>query len=684
MKLLEIKNNLIKLSFEKSENPILGRFMVLTSPEKSYVAQFVNLKSEVAGNCAIARLLFTFSSEGIVDNYDGSVPSKDSELAFLNPKELLDLLPVETPIKFGTLAQHEQVVNLDISIFENNFTAFIERDLDKSVFISNCVRQLFQLKEKSVIIDTDDLFADYPLIEFSKDFKLPLNAEMIDFLFEYELSGVDSSTKAVIQDIFYAIQQYIKTLEYEFLPIDKFVDVVAAQYKETQMPELALLKNRLLKYRDANIFANTKEEFLALNEIVNEKNCSIISIKNVSDALQKEVVSFIHKALETIEKYVYLFVSFNDDNSDKQLLKQVLNNNHVFTTLLVHNDYKYAKDLKSCAENIVIFTPQTMQHDFAAYNTFLNKLNLGEAILYGKLTQGIPFIIDIMDLELDLTKDDVLGDKYRFIPVPDTMELMPAESVEAADNFENSNSSLVAESDNLISTQDFPEVQSLDVKNAIQATQMQQVEISEMTPVVAENSEEVFDSSAFAEDNSSNIVAPVSNIFDEPEEDTPVISEAPEAEEVSNVPEQDNFAQEEDLLQEDLPLDMEEDLTVDDLDFIEDNQALTENLFAGADDTAQDEIVEAPQSDEFEDYADAQYEEEQSQVVPVYPVEDSSVGVEDGDCPFAQGDSVSHPRYGRGVVEKIIKYGNKTLCSISFENVGRRLLDPSISEFTKL
>ena len=34
MKLLEIKNNLIKLSFDKSENPVLGRFMVLTSPEK--------------------------------------------------------------------------------------------------------------------------------------------------------------------------------------------------------------------------------------------------------------------------------------------------------------------------------------------------------------------------------------------------------------------------------------------------------------------------------------------------------------------------------------------------------------------------------------------------------------------------------------------------------------------------
>ena len=37
------------------------------------------------------------------------------------------------------------------------------------------------------------------------------------------------------------------------------------------MPELALLKNKLLKYRDANVFANTKEEVLALKEKLNEK-----------------------------------------------------------------------------------------------------------------------------------------------------------------------------------------------------------------------------------------------------------------------------------------------------------------------------------------------------------------------------------------------------------------------------
>ena len=103
-------------------------------------------------------------------------------------------------------------------------------------------------------------------------------------------------------------------------------------------------------------------------------------------------------------------------------------------------------------------------------------------------------------------------------------------------------------------------------------------------------------------------------------------------------------------------------MTEEDLNYIEDNQII-EN----------EEIFD-------KDYEEMSFEQGDSQVVPVYPVEDNST-VSVG---FVQGDGVTHPRYGRGVVEKIIKYGDKTLCSIAFENVGRRLLDPSISELTKL
>lgn len=667
MKLLEIKNNLVKLSYENNETPILGRFIVLMANNKNYVAQFVNLKADNVSSYAIAKLIFTFTEDGVVDNYNGSIPSMESQLLDLNSEELLNLLPVETPIKIGTLAQQHDILNLDISVFERNLTVFAERELDKTTFISNCVRQLFQMKEKTVILDTANNFADYPRIEFTKDFKLPLNSEMIDYIFEYELAEVDTKTKAVIQDIFYAVQQYIKSLDFEFLPIDNFVDVVANQYKETQMPELALLKNKLLKYRDANIFANTKEEVLAFSQKLNEKNCSIVNINDINDSLQKEVIIFIHQALEKLDKYVYFFCCLNDENSDKKLLKRIINNNHVFTILFVSHSYKYAKDLKTYADNIIAFAPQDMQHDFAAYNTFLNKLNIGECIVYGKLTQGVPFIIDMTDLNLDLTKDDVLGDKYQFVPVPENVEMMATEDVELSKTLENADIPNAEDS----STLEAEEFETEAVEPEFIETPEEYIEQEE--PVVESVEEEEFDQPIvqseeieFAQEAeeqeeevpNSAIVEPIANIFEEteelPEED---FSEFPEFEEL---PEEDSF-------------ETEAGLTEDDLDFIEDNhfeeEALPENL-----DMAEDDYVEEPY-----------IQEENSQMVPVYPAQDQSpVNETDEEIEFAQGDSVTHPRYGRGVVEKIIKYGNKTLCSISFENVGRRLLDPSISEFTKL
>lgn len=673
MKLLEIKNNLVKLSYAETENPILGRFIILGSNEKSYVAQFVNLKSDTINNYAIAKLLFTFTPDGVVDNYDGSVPNMDSELSFLAAEELLNLLPIETPVKIGNLAQQDEMLSLDISVFERNFTIFVEKDSNKKTFISNCVRQLFQMKEKSVIVDTCNLFEDYPKIVFSKDFKLPLNSKMIDYIFEYELAEVDAPTKAVIQDIFYAVQQYIDTLDFKFLPIDNFVDVVANQYKDIQMPELALLKNKLLKYRDANVFANTKEEVLAFKERLNEKNCSIIDIKDINEPLQKEVMSFIHQALTEYEKYIYFFAPLTDNNSDKKLLKQFINNNHVFTTILVSSSYKYAQELKQHAQNILLFTPNDMNHDFAAYNTFLNKLNSDECIAFGKLTQGIPFIVDMSDLELDLTLEDVLGDKYQFVPISDNMQLVKTD--EYGNKTPVNLAPELTQDDVVQSTQEEQTLEYAPMQEEISDFSQEETVIDEEIPQIEESG--IIEEPAIelpqesVEDNNKNIVEPVSNILDDEsisEEDQGLTEDDLE---LDPLPEQEDLQSfdEEDLTDE--PLDEDSTaLTEDDLNFIDDNQIAQPSS-----------MYEEQEPEITDDYQESPYIEEQTPVVPVYPAEQEPTE-ESGD--FQQGDSVTHPRYGRGVVEKIIKYGNKTLCSISFENVGRRLLDPTISELKKL
>ncbi|MGN0031061.1 MAG: hypothetical protein ACI37Q_03810 [Candidatus Gastranaerophilaceae bacterium] len=673
MKLLEIKNNLAKISYTETETPVLGRFIVLATESKSYVAQFVNLKSDSINNFAIAKLIFTFTPDGVVDNYDGSIPSISSELSFLPAEELLNLLPVETAVKIGNLAQLEDMLSVDISVFERNFTVFCEKDTHKTTFISNCVRQLFRMKEKSVIIDTDNLFEDYKKIVLGKDFKLPLNSQMIDYIFEYELADVDAATKAVIQDIFYAVQQYIKTLDYEFLPIDNFVEVVTNQYKEMQLPELALLKNKLLKYRDANVFANSTEEIFALKNILSEKNCSIIDLKEINESLQKEVYSFIHTTLTEFDKYIYFFVPLTDNNSDKQLLKQLINNNHIFTTFLASSEYKYAQELKRHAQNLILFEPMTTNHEFTAFNTFLNKLNPDECIVYGKLTQGIPFIVEMADLELDLTKDDVLGEKYQFVPVSENLQLV------TTDNYGNQTPV------ELYDEPETPQVeQSYDNEqeaiSSIPQIDTPPIEMVEDLPTDNTEENEDYDevSQTEHEEITSNEIQPVGNI----------LSEENEFQEETNLTETDLTLTEQDMPTEDFipEAELEEDeishepLTEDDLDFIDETQfeqtEVEEDMYLQDDITAdEDEIVE-------DTYDELSYSENQPPVVPVYTEDDNLSDTNINE--LQQGDSVTHPRYGRGVVEKIIKYGNKTLCSISFENVGRRLLDPSISDLTKL
>ena len=94
----------------------------------------------------------------------------------------------------------------------------------------------------------------------------------------------------------------------------------------------------------------------------------------------------------------------------------------------------------------------------------------------------------------------------------------------------------------------------------------------------------------------------------------------------------------------------------------------------------------------LEEVGSSQIPEENSEILetknsttPIVPVYDADIPPEDmvTSDPIEQGDTVTHAKYGTGVVEKMIKYGTKTLYSINFDNIGRRLLDPTLTEIKK-
>ena len=69
--------------------------------------------------------------------------------------------------------------------------------------------------------------------------------------------------------------------------------------------------------------------------------------------------------------------------------------------------------------------------------------------------------------------------------------------------------------------------------------------------------------------------------------------------------------------------------------------------------------------------------------IPIYKA-DENTQASDDKIQISEGNIVYHEKYGKGVVEELFNYGKRTLCSIQFDNVGRRLLDPNLADLKQM
>ena len=765
MQVLEIKNNLVKIAYDVNDNLALSSFVIIEDTNTPYVAQVVNVKADKLTNFAIVKLLFTFNEEGILKNYNGTIPSLKSTVSILPSKELLDIIPIENNLIMGELAQQNVTLNVDKTILDNNLLVCSDNVENTNILLKNITKQI---DEKIVIFDTDGLFDAENKITFGKDFKLPLNYDTINFIYENELDDVDATSRAVIQDIFIEVQEYTKNLPEGYLPFETFINVVDQQYKETQIPQLVLLKNKLIKYRDLNAFAETLKDVLSLSIAIDKSKVTIIDISEMAPVLQKEIMSYTYGVMKGINETIYSFVKVDNANSSKRLLKTFLSRDGIYTTIICRHEYKYLPELKSAAQNLILFTPQTLQHDFAAYNTFLNKLNTDEFIIYGAHTQNIPLIVELDELELDTQNDDDETESEKdieeipssnVVPMPapvqntapqENVTESPEPEIQEEENFKAPEVEYPdlgfdneTPSSNEAPTVDFPETETLNVTEeqpeenftqiklpeTFEEPEIEEVQQEEPEEDIQKNfdneiSQEPIEEEVFMpetdipqveinEDLSEQAIIEDSNISETPAEYTSQATE--EQAPIYNILD-DNEIDYQDAEPEVLPLEPEIDYSVEDIDIEEnyqepqpydENEAMIEQAAKDVDkliyeklpneDVTLDDLSDL-QSDELTEddlnligdlasdngitpEPELEYNEEQPPVVPIYNAEDIEPQEQQS---LEPGDRVSSPKYGEGVVEKMIKYGNKMLCSIEFPNIGRRLLDPAMTEIKKL
>lgn len=747
MKILEIKNSLVKISYTSADRLVLGGFVIVEDSQIPYVAQVMSLKAESGINYAIVKLLFTFDAEGVVKNYNGTIPEMSSSITRLSAAELLDILPVEDALTVGKIAQDTFILNVDFSVLEKNLLICADKLENSNIMISNLAEQIVEKGRKTVIFDIDGTINAENRLTLGKDFKLPLNCDTINFIYENDLNDVNPTSKAIIQDVFLEVQEYANSVLDKFIPFDTFISVVDSQYKELGIPELALLKSRLLKYKEMGVFAQAASEFHSIIAAIRANSSTVINLAYADSDVQRLVMSTLYDEIANLDLFVYSFAKVTNDNSNKKLIRKIINKSKIYTTFITSHSYKYLYELKERAANLILFLPQTLQHDFAAYNIFLNKLNADECVIFGSETQNVPLILEVLPLaELQkpqaesepedafsnevMMKDDVPAqplqqsepepepaeeNKPQPEEVPEASEPKPVEKEDELSLTTNSDS-VQAEHEEPLT--DLPELTAphnvadtdSETKSEEEVEEVDEEEIaSETLEVTTEEAiEDIPDDiepaniETSAEDEMILEELPVLEHSEDIEEEIPTVEPEILNEELTELqePPLQELPAEEEILSEDENGTDEQDIDseqsiVETTDFF-DNEF---EDFTTDENSGTEEVEEETQTDELADDVEAQENTSFSgyDVVNASDTDfdefqnDDSLPIypveespiKEPTQDFQPGDRVSHPKYGEGVIEKFTRYGNKVLCSINFTN-GRILIDPTISQLSKI
>ena len=284
--------------------------------------------------------------------------------------------------------------------------------------------------------------------------------------------------------------------------------------------------------------------------------------------------------------------------------------------------------------------------------------------------------------------EDFSEDNEQIIELEPEIQEKIIENDEISDDFDNE---IAIELDESFDLDIEPSEETLEEEIPEQAAVSEEITEDEISilPISEDNSEDELDFDSIVELNSDEAQDDDILIDIAEEDETDGISEDLDKEIVEDVDKVFSTVKEDNISDSDL--DFIDELNSEDdgvLEEITDSEPLEE-----ISDSSDDGILEAESKNvELEEYTNNEPLEPEPEILetknsstPIVPVYDAEIPPEDMvmSDPIEQGDTVSHAKYGVGVVEKMIKYGNKTLFSINFDNVGRRLLDPTLTEIKK-
>ena len=716
MKLIEIKNNFAKLYYLPADDELhIGDFLTINDGTKKIAAQIITIESTSKDdtNCAVIKFSFYLNENGTGAAYTGYVPKLDSKICKTDGKIIKSIFSKkDNSVLLGDFVSYPELDFCVDSTFGTGFTCVQSDRIENTNFIIN---KLAQSSGKGLIVDFDGTLEIENALVFAlgKNFRLPISVEILNYIYENDLIGLTVEQKAIIQDIVLEIQAYIESEDSGYIPFNSLMSVVDDIYKEDKSVSIILFRNKLLKYAQMHLFASAEAEIEALFESVEKGELVMLNMENIPSNWQKEALSFV---TGHVNGELRLFMNLDDDSVDKKLLMSLYKKQNIKPVIASAYSSKYSTTLKSLARNLILFAPEEEQKSYPTYVSFLSLLKDDDFVLTGEQTYYTPLILCPHKPKNEVSEP---VQEEEVIEQPEIVEELPPALEDETDVseirtiFEESVEDEIAKdvdamfyaqpkqetAQNEPESQQIEELQPIGELEPLQALDseveivqpqeemppeppLEHVEEPELSEVSSDEhisedetfSESDLDVLDMLDDNEETIEL---DIGENDEQHEPVNNDIFEAEPLAGMEDDDSL----EILDENEQENSSDELS--ELDSLIDSASLEEDM--------QEETQIEPHEDENEDEDSLIAEVNNSDDVlpppqpdapniPIYTTEMDQNLRPDETIKVAEGNIVYHEKYGRGVVEQIITYGKKTLCSIQFDNVGRRLLDPNLAD----
>ena len=514
------------------------------------------------------------------------------------------------------------------------------------------------------------------LVEYSKD-EAHYEPEDI-YKNEEDVSEIDTEEKT--SDEMELVEQTVSESTEEMEEEDLAVLENSAQEQETEAEEEIDFKQEEIEpEKETEPVKPTKEEIIA--DI---------------DKKSEDAINAISKNLENVEN-IDLFNDLERQEEETSVVNEVieeasLEEESTKEELLIEPEYTELKENEASIEEDTLDIEPAEGLEFKSEDEIVNLDNIEEE----------PLKEDSAEYSLS---DEEYNIEETFDEIPDIVEQNDETPVELQDVSGFDNSEVLDESGDVLSDNPSEEFSDTDIQELELGTYGEITETDDGEEFSSEDAGQAIlyndninlDELASSDDGTDNNLSHEDIIELDPDEsdENDIIIDISDEEENINIDEEldrqivDDVDKVYTTMKE--PEEIEE-ISDSDLDFIDElNSDNDEDLIEEYNGNLDEGMLEPPTESvipekKSQEEVKSEILEKRDSNTPIVPVYDADIPQEDMvvSDPIQQGDSVVHAKYGNGIVEKMIKYGTKTLFSINFENIGRRLLDPTLTEIKKL